>query len=388
MAQKGKEAQTEAVKNAFRVLLYDGIPGFHDGAPMMATRDKSFDYRFFDNQYIRYLTAEPVKVSEEKVQGQRRVIMLVSINTDGIAKAIKSAGAQLSPVWRGKVDQTAMTSQAPVAAVKPSIVVIPYMSDHGADFSDMAEYVGAEPSVRAAINAVASRFASKGYVTKDFVTMLQTSETSSLTSVGTQTDIVTEVVRQLPGDIIVTVDSRISSDGDYSRCELDLNAVERQTGDRLAAQGFNSGRYKLKDTSRLAAHAVEMMQDDFFSQIDRAFKKRIDEGLTMVVEFQLSESVNDWNFDDPIPSTGEDFKVWLSDWMYSNSQDRAYDRSAATDKFILATIKVPLWDTDTNRPLGPDVFASKLRRAVSKALGDEYGVKATELGQRLLITIN
>ncbi len=97
--------------------------------------------------------------------------------------------------------------------------------------------------------------------------------------------------------------------------------------------------------------------------------------------------MSDWNFDSPIPSSGDDFKEWLSDWLRLNSQYGAYDRSASTDKFIRASVKVPLWDNDANRPSGPDEFSSKLRRDVCKILDDEYGVKATEMGQKLIISI-
>lgn len=387
-APKGKEAQTEAVKNAFRALLYEGIPGLNNAAPMMTNMDNSFDYRFFDNQYKRYLVSDPEKLFEEKVMGQKRAMMLVSIDTEGLKKAIRSAGASLSPFWQDRSAPTSIGSQAPKTAVRPSIVVIPYMADPKADFSMMAEYMADQPEVRSAINAVVSKFVANGYVTKDLVVLLQNSETSSLLASGSQSDVATEIVRQLPGDIIVTVDAQIKIDGDYRQCNLALNAVERQTGDQLATQNFTSGRYRLNDNPRLVAHAVDLMQSDFFSQLDRAFTRRIEEGLSMVIEFQLGQSVSDWNFDSPIPSSGDDFKVWLSDWLRSNSQDGAYERSVATDKFIRASVKVPLWDKDANRPFGPDEFASKLRLAVSKALDGEYGVKATEMGQRLIISIN
>lgn len=386
-AQKGKEAQTEAVKNAFRALIYEGIPGLNNAAPMMTKPDNSFDYWFFDNQYKRYLVSDPEKLDEESVKGEKRTMMLVRIDTEGVRKAILSAGATLSPIWVNCLNPISVGKQAPMAALRPSIVVIPYMTDPSADFSEMAEYIADQPIVRSAINAVVSKFGENGYVTKDLIVLLQNSETSSLLASSAQSDVTTEIVRQLPGDIIVIVDVQIKCDGDYRQCFLALNAVERQTGDQLASQNFTSGRYRIKDDSRLVAHSVDLMQNDFFLQLDRAFHRRMEEGLSMLVEFQLDQSVSDWNFDSPIPSSGDDFKEWLSDWLRLNSQYGAYDRSASTDKFIRASVKVPLWDNDANRPSGPDEFSSKLRRDVCKILDDEYGVKATEMGQKLIISI-
>lgn len=387
MAPKAKEAQADAVLNAFRAVLYDGVPGLQNGAPMLVGQNKSFDYRFFDTQYRRYLLSDPVKLSEDKIQGERRVTMEVAIDLEGLKKAVCSGGCTLSPVWKDQVDPGAKTSVAPMAAVRPSIVVIPYAYDSAADFQDMADLVSGSPTARAAVNAVAARFGDKGYVTKDFITLLQNSDMGALTSSGAQTDVLTEIVRQLPGDITVTVDAVVEPRGESSQCTLNLKAVERQTGDQLATQSFVSGRYKGVSGSKLVAHAVEMMNDDFFTQLDAAFKRRMDEGLPMVVEFQLGESVSDWDFDTPVPASGEDFKTWLSDWLRDHSQNRAYDRSAATDKYVRASINVPLWDSDTNRPYGPDSFASALRRALRKVLADEYDVKVTEMGQRLVVTI-
>lgn len=388
IAPKSKEAQTEAIKNAFMALFYEGVPGLKNAVPMMVGQNRNFDDRFFSTQYINYLSAEPIKISEDKFQGQRRVLIELTTNTDRLKKAIASGGCSLSPVWKEKVEAASMTSQAPMAALKPSIVVIPYVPDAKADFEAMADYLTQDPAARSAITAVASRFGNHGYVTKDFMTLLQNSEMGALTSSGTQSDIMSDIVRQLPGDIIVTVDAIKNKDGEYSQCTINLNAVERQTGDQLASQRFVSGRYKIDDAPRLAAHAVEMMKDDFFSQLDQSFKRRIDEGLSMVMEFQLGESVSDWDFDMPFPSSKDDFKSWLSDWLRDHSQDRAYDRSLATDKFIRASIKIPLWDSDSNRPYGPDSFASQLKKAIRKALADEYDVKVTEMGQRLIVTIN
>lgn len=295
----------------------------------------------------------------------------------------------MAPAWHERVNPTAATSQAPVAAVRPSIVVIPYSPVTGADFKSMAELAADSPVARSAVNAVASRFGEKGYVTKDYITLLQNSETAAITSSGTQSDALTEIVRQLPGDITVTVDAIIKPSGDYNQCTLNLKAVERQTGDQLAAQSFTSGRYKNSVSApKLVSHAVEMMQDEFFNQLDESFKRRMARGLSMVIEFQLAESVNDWDFDSPTPGSGDDFKVWLSDWLRDHSQDNAYERSAATDKYIRATISVPLWDTVANHAYGPDSFASAVRKALRKVLDDEYGVKVTEMGQRLIVTIN
>ncbi len=386
LAAKAKEAREEAVMNAFKALLYEGIPGLNDGVPLLIEKNKSFDYRFFDTQYTYFLTSTPITILEEKVQGQRHALMEVIINVEKLKKAAVSGGCTLYPQWKTNNSDNVEVA-ANTYAVKPSIIVIPYMADTDADFEAMVEYVTDNPIARSAVNAVSTHFGKMGYPTKDFVTLLQNSKTSDLTSSGTQTDIMTELVRQLPGDIVVTVKAAIDTKGESSQCTLNLKAVERHTGHQLAMQDFTSGRYRNADREKLVAHAVDKMPSDFVSQLDDSFRRRIDEGLTLVVELQLSSSVDDWNFDTPIPASGDDFKTWLGGWMREHSQNNSYVRPAATDKYIQNTIKIPLIKLSDGYSYGPDEFASELKKAVREVLDDEYGVKVTEMGQKLIVTI-
>ncbi len=48
IASKAKEAREEALKNTFKTLFYDGIPGLSDEIPLLTEKNKSFDYRFFE----------------------------------------------------------------------------------------------------------------------------------------------------------------------------------------------------------------------------------------------------------------------------------------------------------------------------------------------------
>lgn len=386
IASKAKEAREEAIKNAFRTLFYDGIPGLSDGIPLLTEKNKSFDYRFFDSQYPKYINSDPTIISDEKHNGQRHVVLEVSINIEKLKKAALSGGCNISPRWEtseSTIPATSVTSMA----IRPSIVVIPAMQNPDADFEAMAEYVKDNSIIESAINAVATNFSKMGYTTKDFATLLQNSKTAALTSSSAQTDVITELVRQLPGDVVVSVDAEIDSNGELSSCRLYLKAIERQTGDQLALQEFISGRYRSSDFRRLVTHAVDKMPDDFFHQLDNSFQNRIKDGVNIIVEFQLGSSVSDWDFDSPLTSSEEDFKSWLSKWMRENCIRNSYTNVSATDKFIRCTMKIPLWDSTKNQAAGTDTFATSLKSSLLKALDNEYGVKVTEMGQRLIITI-
>lgn len=61
--------------------------------------------------------------------------------------------------------------------------------------------------------------------------------------------------------------------------------------------------------------------------------------------------------------------------------------SRHNDKFIEATINIPLWDTDRNRSYSTNNFSSALKKFLRRQLGDSYKPAITSMGQQILITI-
>ncbi len=73
--------------------------------------------------------------------------------------------------------------------------------------------------------------------------------------------------------------------------------------------------------------------------------------------------------------------------MRSVANHGIYDLPQSNDKFIAASINIPLWDTEKNRSYSINNFNSALRRFMKRHLGDAYKAKITGMGQKLIITI-
>lgn len=379
---KPKLAEEMAVKQAFFGLMNTGIEGFHSGHAMLTEPNKAFDYTFYkDGKYRNYITCTPIKADDIKIGNDHKVSVKVCINYAKLKKDLEIAHLSISPAWQDKKEVK------PTASLNPTIVVVPAVSSGDQSFQGMKNVMDENPAMKHAVNSVSSMFASHGYKTRDFLTMLANSKTDDVMNEGTQTDAQTMVLQQLPGDIVVTVSLDLIKSGKNGQCTLNLNAVERQTAGKLCSVSYGSGQYMTTDFVALTNHALSKVENKFFDQMKDAFAGMVEKGREVKLEFLLGETVSDWDFDTETPVTDVDFKEELEEWMRSVANHGIYDLPQSNDKFIAASINIPLWDTEKNRSYSINNFNSALRRFMKRHLGDAYKAKITGMGQKLIITI-
>lgn len=382
--EKKKEAQELAVKSAFNSLFHTGITGLKNSVPMIAQKRSDFDYRFFhEDRYVNYISGVPKVTDTRKIGSVQRATVTVSINLRTLKNELERNNLALSPGWSDAKKKNA------TAALNPTIVIVPYVkAEDGYSFESMRTKFENQGHYRAAIARVAEEFQKHGYKTRDFVAQLQNSKNASMLRQGTQTDDATMLVQQLPGDIVVTLDAEVTTQGtNKSQITLNLSALEKQTAGNLANKTFASGFYMTTDASLLANYAVSKMQADFFDQLKSSFEAMIKQGREVNIEFTLSESVADWDFDQDAPASGSFFKESLEEWLREKSFGDMCDMSMQTDKYIAARINVPLWDYEKDRSYTLSNFNSELRRFLKQQLGEEYKPAITSMGQKIAVTI-
>lgn len=380
--EKGKDAEEMAVRSVFNALFHEGVEGLNGGTPMVGVERKDYDYRFHNTKrYLNYLVGKPVKLDKVKYGGRQHQTFEVAVNIAALKKDLVKNEVTLHPSWADAKKEDVSS------AISPVIVVVPYVKDSPGGFEDARALMDSDIAVKTAVEELNSRFSARGYKTRDFLTALQNSKTDDLLREGTQTDLKTMVVQQLPGDIVVTVDLSVNGDGATNQCNVSLKAVERQTEGVLAAENFTSGRYHVKDGAVLAKNAIDQIDDSFFNRLAEAFAGMVKTGRQMNLELTLSEGVTDWDFDSESPATGDDFKETLEEWLRSKAFGGRYDMSLSTDKFIKASINLPLWDQEKGRTFRITNFTSALKRFLRDQLGDGYKPAVTSLGQRVLVTV-
>ena len=382
VAAKKKEAADLAVRSAFHALLHTGIEGVRNGMPMVAVERNDYDYRFFTElRYLNYIRGEAEDVADSKIGGQRRVTVQLAILSKSLLADLEHNEMVVSPGW---VDTKKASA---TAALNPTIVVVPLV-EGGGDFEDMRTLVENSPVVEYAVNKLAAEFSRRGYKTRDFLTQLQNSKNTSLLRQGTQTDLATMMVQNLPGDIVVTVDVEVTTDDrKRSECSLNVKAVEQQTEGGLASATFLSGQYMTTDSLRLADYAVKKVRDDFFADLKKAFEAMVAKGREVYVDMTLAQSVMDWDFDQQAPYGEDYFKDALDEWLNEHAQQSVYDMGNSTDKYIHIRLNVPLWDMERNRSYKLSNFNSDLKKFLRAQFGEDYEVSVTAMGQRLEVRI-
>lgn len=383
IAAKKKEASELAAKSAFNALFHSGITGLKNGVPMIAVERRDYDYMFFnESRYINYLAGDINMIDDDKVGGRSRVKVQVTIQLTALKDELERNKLVLSPGWS---DAKAVNA---TAALNPTIVVVPYVRSGEADFDAMRNEVNARPSLKAVLDKLTAMFGKHGYKTRDFITQLQNSKTNQILTLGTQSDEKTKIAQMIPGDIVVTVDVIVNNDGTKkSDCQVSIKAVENQTNGNLASAAYTSGQYMTTDTVLLADYALKKISKEFFTNLHSAFEDIIKKGHEIVIDMTLSEAVTDWDFEQEAPNGSDYFKETLDEWLRSHSFQGVYDMNTSTDKYIHATVNIPLWNVEKNRSYSISNFGSDVKKFLREQLGDSYRATVTALGQKLVVTI-
>lgn len=381
--KSNSEAEELAIKSTINAILHNGIEGLHNGQPMLSEGRKDYDYRLFSTKrYANMMAGKVVKVDELKLNGIRKIVYEVPINIDALKRDAEKNLLSLSHAWADQKKEDPIKT-----AFNPVIVVLPEMNGDINSFEAMRALVSDDPAYKTAINKMTELFAEKGYTTRDFRTALENSKTDDLMRDGSQADIRTMIVQQLPGDIVVKLEIGTKQKGNTNSCNIGVRAVEKQTEAILASENFTSGYYHASDPTVLVNNALETVGPDFFSKLNSAFADMAKNGRRMNLDFNLSQTVSDWDFDSESPADGSEFRDELEEWLRSQAFQGIFDMSLSTDKYIKATINLPLWDNDKNRTYRITNFTSALKKFLKGKLGDEYKVNVAAMGQKLSIII-
>ncbi|MDE7025008.1 MAG: hypothetical protein K2O88_03905 [Paramuribaculum sp.] len=380
-AKDKKKARELAEHSVFNALMHSGFPELKSGTPMVANKRPDYDYRLFsESRYISYISGEIKNLDAKKINNMQRAKVRFTVSLKAFKKDLERNNIALNPTWQ---DSKAVKA---TAALNPTIVVVPYVPE-GGDFEIMRSKVQCSNMMRHIVNAVAAEFSKRGYKTRDFVAMLENSKTNDVLNHGTQTDARTMIVQQLPGDIVVSVDANIDCIGGGYSCDIVLKAIEKQTAGNLASATYESGRFLKADSTALANYALDKVSDAFFSGLTCAFEDMVKKGREVVIDMTLAESVSDWDFDQDAPATGNFFKDALDEWLRGKSHQGVYEMGANTDKYIHATLNLPLWDMEKNRSYSLSNFGSELRRFFKTEIGSDYKASVTAMGQKINIVI-
>lgn len=375
-AEKKKDALVMAEKSALHTLLHVGIDGVNNGRAI-AKESTDYDRRmFYENRYTAFLLSSTDLENYRKVGKEYRAEVEVSFAYSTLVKDLERNGILDGP--GGSAGPIAVTAL-------PSITIVPFI----AQGENQLTVLEGNSLRRSCAATVTSMFSKKGYLTKDYHSMIHNATTNDILMMGTQSDAVTKILQNSGTDVKVEV--RVSySQGNtnLSSAVVEITAIEAFTSTTLASVKL-SGQAR-GDSTYIVDQIIESnsnakKRNDFFNELNRAFSTMATAGLEVNVNFGLSNNIDDWTFDDDMPN-GKNFKEELEAWLESVAVDGNARMDMNNDKYIGLSVRVPFYGAD-KKTFKVSGFRTALRKYLKELLGDDYTAKIVAEGQKLTVTI-
>lgn len=252
-----KEALVMAQKSALYALLHVGVEGVNNGQPLWAIVDEDYDRRMFDEDRYATVVASCQDLGKNsKVDGKVRAEVEATFYLQPLMKAAGVVGANVGTVARTNL---------------PSITIVPFVKQD----ENQMEVLEGNSLNRVAASGVEMMFSKRGYLTKNYKTMIQNLQNNDILLQGSQSEAVEKMLQNAGTDVKVVVRSNqsVGSTGIVT-VTVEMTAVEAFTSTTLASvklMGQNRGDSLLVLEQTLNAKANQQKRNSFFQQLQNAF---------------------------------------------------------------------------------------------------------------------
>lgn len=267
---------------------------------------------------------------------------------------------------------------------QPEIVVVPFTVEG----QDVRPVIENNPMMALAISKVKEQFNNRGFITKDFITLLKASKNTSLMMDEAAIDYKARIVRESKADIQVITKIAVNKQSNgAAEVVLMLEAVEVQTGNSLANKSYLSGKFITSDSTKLANRALDMINDDFFSNLQSAFNQMVEEGRELAIQIGFSSDC-EMDATSEVGSNGNDFQMEVEDWLLNNAFKGVYGVNGS-EKLLDVSMQVPLYDQTSGAPFNLSRMRTVLKRFLDPMLASNGCIaKVNVTGQRLHVIID
>ncbi|WP_455591249.1 DUF6175 family protein [Bacteroides sp.] len=267
---------------------------------------------------------------------------------------------------------------------QPEIVVVPFTLEG----EDVRQVIEQNPMMALAISKVKEQFNDRGFITKDFITLLKASKNTSLMMDEAAIDYKARIVRESKADIQVLVKIVGNQEANGAvEVALMLEAVEVQTGNSLANKSYMSGKFITNDFIKLANRALNMIGDDFFSNLQSAFNQMVEDGRELAIQIGFSSDC-EMDATSEVGSNGNDFQMEVEDWLLNNAFKGVYSVNGS-EKLLDISMQVPLYDQTSGAPFNLSRMRTVLKRFLDPLLASNGCIaKVNVTGQRLHVIID
>ena len=267
----------------------------------------------------------------------------------------------------------------------PSITIVPFVRQD----ENQMEVLEGNSMNRVAASSVEMMFSKRGYLTKNYKTMIQNLQNNDILLQGSQSEAVEKMLQNAGTDVKVLVrcNQSVGSTGIVT-VTVEMTAVEAFTSTTLASTkliGQNRGDSLLVLEQTINAKANQQQRNSFFQQLQNAFNAIAINGLEVELNLVIDQNVDDFSFEDELDNGAifkDAFEAWLRQ-MAVNGNERI---SMSSEKYLGATLRVPYFD-EKGQSYKTSGFHAALRKQMAELLGDDHLAKIDVMGQKVIVTI-
>lgn len=369
MADKKKEALVMAQKSALYTLLHVGVEGVNGGKPLCPVADPAYDRRMFgdDDRYTTFVANSTDLDNYGKVNGKVTAMVEVTFYLQALQRDL------------GK--EPGVTANKNL----PSITILPFIAQN----ENQMEVLEGNSVRRSAAASVTAMFNKKGYLTKDYLSMIRNLQNDDILLAGTQSDAVTKMLQNAGTDVKVEVRCHCSKGAaNLIGAVVEIKAVEAFTGTTLASvklTGQNRGDSILVVEQVLESTANAQKRNLFFQELNKAFSAIALQGLEVNLNMAIDEAVDDFSFEDELED-GKVFRDVLEEWLLQEAVDGNARIDMANGKYLGITLRVPFYDQN-GKPFKVSGFRKTLKKKMQELLGDDHTFRIDALGQKMAVII-
>lgn len=183
-----KEALVMAQKSALYTLLHVGVKGVNNGQPLWAIVDEDYDRRMFEEDRYATVVANCQDLGKyTKENGRVRAEVEATFYLQPLMKAAGVVGANVGTVARTNL---------------PSITIVPFVRQD----ENQMEVLEGNSMNRVAASSVEMMFSKRGYLTKNYKTMIQNLQNNDILLQGSQSEAVEKMLQnagtcESPGEV-------------------------------------------------------------------------------------------------------------------------------------------------------------------------------------------
>lgn len=370
--EKKSDAETNAIKSLFHTLLFTGVSGVNDDAPLVTESKPGYTNSFFNSQarYTGYLIECEAAGDASKVGGKYQRNYKITIRLKQLINDVKrNTGGNKKPAT---IPQS--TRLAPTLQASPKIIVVPFAQDE----ESYQAILNSNFDLRAAVNEVEKGFQELNIETENILSAPKSSQRRAEFETDAASSNDKELLRSTDADVYVVVDIKKNTTAEGTSIALILKAYETATDNNWGSQNSWTKPNKNADISYLCALAVKAYLPDFLKQIEKNFMQP----ASVVIEFSVLNETG-ITMRDRLKN-GKRLSAFISEWFEENAYNGEYHLQGVVDESaIFDDVLMPRVDKK-GKKMNTNKFAEALSDALYEA-GVDTEIKTA--GNNIMITI-